>query len=187
MPGSQCRIDAMPSANGKGKGKPATATEAFERGVKVAGRVATKMHSYLRPSSEPVQVGPPMPLRVVAGRTVPRDPDTVFAELAGMIEVGAIDLARAVFHADVIAREDWHFARGRMTEDAHARFDAGERESHQTTAKERAKDWHRRIAVGQTQKQALKEMAAKDNCSENAMRQSLKLAGITVTTKSDKR
>lgn len=122
----------------------------------------------------------------------PRDPRVVFAQIASYIELGAAEAAMETFFNDVEARTRWNLMRGRLIEEEYSRADgrAGGRStakgnklagSEVTPTQKRRADDYRRLSPLKGE-DTLRLMAQKEGVSENAVRQSLKAAGIEVST-----
>jgi hypothetical protein len=121
----------------------------------------------------------------------PRDPGAAFDQLVGMIQAGALEMARAVFLEDADTRARWNLMRGRLTEEEHARAEgraggtaaaAGNKLADGSnltpTQKRRAEEYHRLLPLKGAK--TLAAMARKEDVHPNAIRQSLKAAGIDV-------
>ena len=126
--------------------------------------------------------------------TPPRDPATVFAELADLISAGAMDMARELFFADASTRERWSSIMGRKTTEAYSKLEgaiggttasAGNKRpsGHTPTQDRRAARLAEMRALGIDDARALNTMATEDGCSAMAIRQSLTKAGVVVSTK----
>jgi ribosomal protein L19E len=154
-----------------------TPAEFVTRGVAVARAVDARLRGMLRDA--------------------PTDPARAFEEFRGLIEGGAVDVAREVFLADIAARKRWHFQRGRMTEveflvegiqrGAAAAKDNKTPDGITTTQALRAKRFGQLKAEGKSDSEAFDMLVIEFDRTPQAIRESLKAAGLKISTKDKQR
>lgn len=128
----------------------------------------------------------------------PRDPRALFEEIVRLVQIGAVELARELFLQDASDRADWHEKVGRFTEEEHNRLDGStggrrvaDSPEHKTqrgmTSKRevRLKRW-RELDGDQRPDIALKKMARESGVTEQAIRESLRAAGVIVSKRTMK-